>query len=456
MPISLNFTTIDDCTATGGFVAPSAPIGGFATESDIPNKQGANGIEFHHTGGGGAGEIRRNFSPAIDVRDNEIGFWFLNAYQNQGGTRLFDPLSFNANQIAVRLYSGSNAVEYYQDQFVDFNGDWLGGWLFCRASGVGNEDAVISGTWGATQAAAVDGVSLILRQNATNGGNNDAEHCIDWIHYWDKIIVTGYADEPTNTQPWRMADIFAKAQENISTNPDGEWGQVENTENFYKLFAGLEIGDGSTTTEFEADNEYIFFAASSEDLDYDVTIRAGATVTLGVKDVGNDGTYAQNGVQMVVAENAVWPKNTSPLKPRPNLTVQSGTVDAVFNTFATLIRGFNVINLGQNGAGTIEGIGADFFDNTTLELRSTGLDWLNVRCHFPDGSEGDLGTVFSLPAGFDGVRAFQCLDAFEFRVTATIDNFFAGDNTRDLLVLEGTTLTAINSSFNNTKLERTT
>ena len=438
MPITLNFTTIDACLATTNFVAVSAPIGGFTAESDIPNKQGANGLEFHHTGGGGAGEIRRNFSPSIDVRDQEIGFWFLNAFQNEAGTRLFS--AGNANQIAVRLYSGTNAVEYNQDQFIDFQGDWLGGWLFCRASGQDNFDTLISGSWGATQAAAVDGVALIIRQNGSNSGTNDAEHCIDWIHYWDKIIVTG----TNGGNPYTLADIFDEAKTFAPTDSDGEWGQIENTENFYRLFCGLEIGDGSTATEFDASNEYLRFSPSSHNFDYDLTIRNGATVNFGEKSVATQATYAKNGIQCTYDNTPLWPDSPA-VESRGDLVVQSG---GVLNIYQSLIKGWNLINLGSGGSSSIECIGVDFFDNTDTELRSTGVAFSNCRLHFPEGDEAAVGTVFSVPSQFDDVRVFQTTTGLEFQVTMDAIRYRAGDNTTtDLLVADGETVTFQDATF---------
>ena len=92
---------------------------------------------------------------------------------------------------------------------------------------------------------------------AANTNKNALEYQIDYAKYYDKIIVTGFANPPTNDIPWTPADIYAEDLADNGGNPE-IWGVVNNEENFFKFFCGLEIGDGTTVTEFEASNEFLF------------------------------------------------------------------------------------------------------------------------------------------------------------------------------------------------------
>ena len=60
----------------------------------------------------------------------------------------------------------------------------------------------------------------------------------------------------------------------------------------------------------------------------------------------------------------------------------------------------------------------------------------NVKFHFQEGTESDIGKIF------------------EFRVDMTATGYNASDTTYDLVVLEGVTVTLLDSSFNDTKLKR--
>lgn len=442
MPITLNFTTINNCDATTGFIvigSGAGLAGGQGGQNGVPAKEGTGTVEFH-LGANSSGGYRTPTVTSFDVRDFEVGAWFLNPKFNNAGAEM---IASADNGVSLRLYSGANWADYYQPQWRLADGTWQGGWIYLRASGAAGTEDANSGTWTNTQAAAVDSVGIVVNSAASNTGKNDLEYQMDWFKYYDKVEITG-----TNTgSPWTLDDIVTESLNNV-------WGVVNKTDTFYEFFAGIEFGDAvATTTTFKAENEYIFLNQSSADHDYQITVKNGATVTFGAKSAQAQGTYAKNGIQLVVPELAVYQPATSPPKCAPSLIAESG---GILQVYGTLVQGFGTINLGSGGTAAIDIVKSDFYDNDTIEFRSTGLTADNVRIHTDSTDKQDLGTVYNFPSSMKNIRVFNCVDALEFRAGGTVTNYIAGDTTRDALILEGQTLTLKNSTFSETKLERTT
>lgn len=443
MPITLNYTDISTCEATTNW---SVTGGGasLGTSSEVVSRQGTNYVTFKNSTAANSG-VRVAYATTFDLRTNLLTAWLLQINGDRNGNNLFTPGAATAGQIKLRVYSSQSGAErwadYYQGQHIDLTQSWKGGWLLLRCSGdAGSEDAN-SGTWTSADAAAINAVGILLSQNLANTNNNDKPHGVDWVKYQDKIIVEDYNG---GTTPWELADIYTA--DITKATGGGIWGVVENTENFYSFTVGIDFGDG-TVGAFLAENEYIFLSHAAASFDCDVVIKANFVATFGTKNAaGTIGTYAENGVQLVVSAGPIYGTGT----PSPDFTVESG---GVFNNYAGLLRGFNVINLGSGGSGVIDLIGTDFFDNVDTEFRSTGVAALNIRLHFPDGSEAPIGSLDAVPNSFEGIDVFQVTDGLAVNVTATIDRYKAGDATADIVIADAQTVTLVNSTFDETKLK---
>ena len=470
MPITFNRTIIQDCDAQGTTLdwqndtnnaQSAAGIGAGETgQNGVPPKQGTGSVEFHSATAISTVGIRMiNTVTAFDVRDVEVGCWFLNPKVGESGAGNPELLAEADDSIRLRLYSGVNCVDYYQTQWRLGDGKWQGGWLYLRASGeAGSEDAIINGVWTNTQAAAVDRIGVTVKTQATNDNKNALEYQVDCAQTYDKIIVTGFANPPTNTIPWTLADIYAEDLADSGGNPD-EWGVVNNLENFYKFFCGLEFGDGTTVTEFEAANEFIYLQHSSAAHKYDVTIKNNATVTLGVKNtkVSPANTYAQDGVQVVATENGQF-QLTTPSKCSPLFTVESG---GVLRIYASLLQRFGTINLGSNGTGEIEKLFSDFYDNGVIEFRTTDMTVDECRYHTDSSDKDDVGIFYSVPDSLSRLRVFNCVDGLVFRINFNGTDFVQtydakGGTTYDVGILEGSTIDLVDSIFDPTKIVRVT
>ncbi len=456
MAITLDSTDLSTCEAqTGWSVFGGAQFGSPAIDTDLPARKLDNTLKFKlvSTTTGGLKYTLQTGQGTVDIRNKEVSLWFLQINNDESGGTLFTPGAATASDIRFRAYSSQSGTEhyadYYQDQHIDFTDSWKGGWLQLRLSGdAGTEDAdgPTAGDWVSADAAAVDAFGLYVTHGTQSG--NDPAHRVDWLKVNNKIIVSGYNG---GTTPWTPSDIY---DEDVATvvgtggAGDGDvWGVVEQTENFFSFNCPIDFGDGTTAGAFTAENEYLFMNQSSADADHDIVVKNNFTCTLGKKnDTGTVGTYAENGCQLVVQSNPKWGGGT----PTPDITVESG---GILQNYAGLIRGFNVINLGSGGSSAIDLIGTDFFDNVDTEFRSTGLKALDIRLHFPNGSEAAPGTVDNIPNTFEGIKVFQVTDGLQFNVTMDVERYEAGDTTNDLVVAASQIVTLINSIFDETKLK---
>ena len=461
MAITLDQTILNTADATTGWTTFGAAAALAAGSVTPAQKQGTDTVEFHYTGTGGTGGIRHANVTAFSVRTEEVGVWFLNPKKSQSGEEA-ELIRGISGAVRLRLFAQSgNTADYYQDQHRLANGNFQGGWLYLRASGAAGSEDANSGTWTNTDADNVVAVGVYVDGQQGNDDKNALEYQVDYVKRYSKITVDGYADEPTNTVPWTLADIYAQDLADSGGNPE-EWGVVNNLENFYKFYCGLQFGNdaGTVTTEFEASNEFIFLDHSSSELTYDIVIKNNATVTLGVKNTsGVVEDYAQDGVQLVASENGLF-QLTTPAKCSPAFTVESG---GVLRIYAGLLQGFGTVNFGSGGSGEIEKLFSDFYDNDIIEFRTTNMTIDACRYHTDSADKGDLGIFYSQPGvgGLNRLTVFNCLDGLVFRVDYTGTRFVQtyrslGGTTYDVGVLEALTVDLVDSAFDPTKIVRVT
>ena len=457
MAINFNVTTLADGDTDANFtqITP-APTGGGtfakANNTDYSQRFGGSCEEFTYSAAVTNGGLKLTTNvTAFSILDNEVGIWFLNGKFDGDGAEI---LGTTDQSLRVRVYATSgNWADYYQVQHKNkIDGTYNGGWLYLRASGdAGTEDAN-SGTWTSTDAQNIVNIGVVVNTQVAISGNSDPAFAVDWFKYYDRIEIEGYNG---GTTPWTNADIVAAANVTPSaTGPVGIWGVIENFENFFKFFCGLNFGQAVPTAGgFSAENEFMFLAHSSSDFKLDVVVQDDFLVNLGEKNDTGTFTYAQDGVQLVATENGFFAE-VSPVKCAPALTVESG---ALFDAYATLVQGFGTVNLGSGNTAQvddIELIGADFYDNDEIEFRSTRIEVDNIRIHQDSADKSDLGAIYAVPTQFDRVQTFNGTTGLTFRVTMTADRFFAGDLTNDFAVLDGQAVTMLSSEFDGSTISR--
>ncbi len=443
MGITLNRTELSTCEATTGWADDgSGNVSALATTTTA-SRQGTNRLEWG-VATASVGVLKFTFQggTTIDVTQNEIGCWFLLPKGNAAGET---PVLANSggDALRIRLYEGTNTADWY----IGDDSTLPGGWQYIRVSG-NNPDNVPGTTPDYTS---IDGFGIYTNNtNENNNAKGDAYYGVDYLVAYDKIEVTGYNTAIAADEPWSMDSIYDLCvttkddANNLKTPDDCIWGQFQQEDIFYRIFGSMYFGDG-TAGEFKTTNRYLYFKPVSDDVTYDVNVSASFPVTFGDKDEGDDETYALNGCQIIneVVGSARGSINIDPT--------------AEFNLYACRIEGWDTINLGTNqGTGPIELIKSDFFNNNSIELRSTGLSAQDVRMHFSDGAQAEIGTVYDTPNSMNKIQIFLVTDGLTFKIATTVDEYFAGDTTYDLVVLDGITVDLLNSTFSENKIKRVT
>jgi hypothetical protein len=438
MSITLNYTTIDSADSKGTWSTVGDGEG--LADSDYPPKEGSQCVQFEVKAGKNHAGIKSQTVSGFDIRTYEAGLWFLNPQVNNAG----DTLISNTNSgVILRLYSGSNWADYYQVQHRDENGNWNGGWMYLRASGApGSEDAN-SGTWGTSQVSSVDSVAVLVASNGDNTGKNDAAYGVDWAKYYNKIIVTGYK---TGSTPWTLDDIIDTDADKDSGG--GVWGISEQYDTFFKIYAGIEFGDGSNNGKLVSKNQTLYLYQSSSAQDYDILVKNHFILEFGTKDTGSDSVYAKEGVRIEVTDTPAF-QLSSPVKPSPDFKVESG---GIFNAYATIISGFNDVDFGSGGSSSMEFIKCDFYKNNLLKFNSTNLGLYKSKIHSVLNNENDAGNVSVNISAVEDIDVFLVDNGLKFSTDYTVYRYKASDTTKDLIVSDTHTVNLIDCEINPSKL----
>ena len=440
--------TVHDCTAptvTGQGTWADDGGGGvtYAPEANNEgNRQGSNCVRYG-VANASLGILKMTLaSGSIDMTANEIGVWFLlvkSNRQNEAPVLKGTAQGASGDSLRLRVYTGTAYADFYQGD----NDTLPGGWIYLRASG-DNHDGTMSGT---VNFAAIDAIGVYTDNNVENDySKGDAYYKVDMLVAYNKIEITGFNTAVGPSEDWNPDTIYdlcvtTKDDVNNLKSPDDYyWGQIIKNDIFYKYLTGVRWGDGTVSTGYQSRNRYLLFDPFHSDVNSNLEFTDNIDVEFGRKNQQTQDTYAQDGTQVVAR---------SGLTTRPSITIRDG---ATIGGYASFFRGWNVINMGDGYIGTasplrIEFIKCDFFDNTTLEFRSEALAMTNCRIHFPEGSEAPCGVVYQEPALLDQIEVFQVTDGLAFRVSATIQNSFVGDATIDFKILDGQTLTCINTSY---------
>lgn len=421
MAITLSGAVFDAAESTTGWTLVGSADGLATGQSGsgqfsnaIPAKQGSGSVEFHLTGSGQSGGLQSPAVTGFAGTAREVGCWFLNPGEEDGGAKLLRDANSNALQLGI-VHSGGTT--YVDQAFIRAanNNIWPAGWMKLRATG------------NFTGITAV--VPYVNNCNAPNNAKQDLEYQVDYAHSYDYIQISGTES---------LSDVY-------QTSLTNDWGVVEKFDNFYVFNCGIEFLSGCN---FSAENEFIFLNHFGNVFKQNVIIRSGATVRFGSKSTPSTISYANNGCQLLSPETALDGSS----KPGPTLLVEDG---ATFSAYDTLFQGFGLIQLGETAnTADVELIKCDFYDNDDVEFRSTLLEADDLRIHQDSTDKGNLGQVFQTPAKFERIKVFNSINALQFDVNTTVNGYDASNNTYDAVVKEGVTLQLTNSSYDTAKLLR--
>ncbi len=215
---------------------------------------------------------------------------------------------------------------------------------------------------------AIQNVELRVNYNSANS-SNDPDIGIDfWYHHAQVTITAGTSAAPAD---------FASMQDwsDVGSNPatDPDQGVIFSEDVFRRLWTAIDFGNGSTSTYFAVENEFIYNDQFSVKGSQDWRVEASATLRVGKLDTAGDVDYAINGCTLVVPYN---PRDTQVKSPECDFTVDSGTTDGNLLAYAT--KFFRWTNITINGDCDIRECDFDYckqvkLNNTSAELRDTKI-----------------------------------------------------------------------------------
>jgi hypothetical protein len=445
MPFSYNYTTISSCDATTGWTNDGFDTweaGGDFTDN---RREGTNLIEFaESTIGWQSAAYDLGGTSTFDLTENDVHFWFY--YTAKG-----EQVLASSGSVVLRVYSaatrGTNYAEWDLSGHVNeaLYPPLLASWNKFLISG---DNPTRVGAGGAPTYTAIRWIEMRYDFAASNENQGDPDLGIDWFKYGNTITVqggtSGTPENFVNLQTW---DDRAAATADIADDP--HYGLVESADVFVELWAGMQIGSGASSTYFAAENYFIYNRAFSQTVAHDWRVQNNATLRLGKKDIGTQATYAINGCQLV-CPNVTIDQEPASSSHNSNFIVESG---GTFLGYATKLYRWKDIWFGDasGSADDVDLIDCDFDDNNNIEFRSSTLKVKNSKFHDPAGS-GYVGSIYIAPQSLEGIQVFNCERAFHFKASVTVSNYIATDNTYDLVIDDGLTVTLINSTFDPDKI----
>ena len=416
MAVTLNETEFSRAESTTGWT-PFENAAGTSTgqggSNGIPAKEGSGSVEFHLTGAGQSGGLQSPAIPAFNMVDREVGLWFLNPGEEDGGAQL---LRNATDSLFLRVWHSGGQTDFDQSYLRLPDGNWNNGWLYLRATG---------NLIGVTNIA-----PRVFNCNAPNNAKQDLEYQIDYAKSYDKIIVTGVET---------LDSIYQASLTN-------DWGLVEKNDNRFSFNCGIEFASGCT---FVAENQDIFLNHYSDQFKQNIIVKAGANVRFGRRSQPSVFAYAQDGCQIKSPETPLIGSG----KAAPDFLVEDG---ANFSCYDTLIQGFGNVLFGQNNTSpaVIDIIKVNLYDNNNVEFRSTALDADDLRINQDSADIGNIGAVFFAPNSFRNIQAFNCVNALQFEVSCLVEGYTAQNTVNDAVIRDGADVEFRNSDLDFSKLLR--
>ena len=366
-------------------------------------RAGTDVVDFAR--GAGEGGIYHNDLGAgtpWDMEANDYTYPFL--YTAKTGERIINGVS--GVRIRVRSTASGTSTDHATWDLCgavdagDFFPALVKAWNYFILSGT--EFTVSNGT--VPNFNSIRYIEVRYNWSASNTGNQQPAFAMDWWKLGRDIRVTGGTAGAPADMPSLLAWNDGDPADRVN---DPDWGLVFAANVFYELWAGVEVGDGTASTVFVAENLFLFNNQFSRQVEHGWYVRNNATLTLGKLDQKVQNDYAINGCQLV------WPDEIR----RANLEIDNG---ATFNCYATKIFRAQTVSLGESAAGTdptIDIQGCDFDTVQNIEFRSTNLDILNTQFHDPSptlinasgawtddaGVYGDITTAWNASGGSTAV-----------------------------------------------------
>ncbi len=451
-----------DCEATTGWSTTGSPQT-LNLSLNTDSVQGTNSIGLRC--GGTTPGIRACFHDISVAGDRfkvagtgaiTLNFWFR--YSKGKGAAY---LTSTGTAVVVRLYFGGTTD--WADYRLTSNGDdeLQFGYQVLQLSGRNLNGGSTSGTWSNTASnweRDIHRVELRLDFATTNDSTtNDPPLLMDCWFGGTKVIVS---EGTTGGTPTTLQDLV-DYQTLGGTRTGFPLGLINLDEVFCTLRCGLDIGNGSNGLNNEGylqiTETFLLFNQWSAQVKHNITVKNFSQLDFGegesVTGAAGTTTVAVRGCQVVMPSDREDEISTT-LPAASDITVENGGIFKAFNTKFFRWRDI-FLGAASDTSSEVELNEVKFDSCETIYFRANTLDMAAlIEIYNNSANDRDhCAEMIVSPDSNEDLLVHDCIQGIHFRETLTMPNYRAqnvdkaGGTNYDLAVLEGKTVTLVDSVF---------
>ena len=446
-----------DCEATTGWNTAGSPQSiNLALNTDSVQGTNAVAIRCGNTTAGvrtcyhdiGAGS-------RFVITQGTLNFWFR--YSKGKGAAY---LTATGTAVVVRLYFGGTTD--WADYQLTKTGDTelRFGYQVLQISGRNLNGGGVSGTWANTPSnwdREIHRVQLRLDFASTNdSGTADPALLMDCWYFGSKIVVS---EGTVGGSPTDLQALFDYAKFG-GTRSNFPLGLVDLDEVFATLRCGLDIGNGSDGLNNEGylslTSAFLLFNQWSAQVKHNIVVENFSQLDFGegeqVVGIQGTNTVAVRGCQVVMPTDREDHISTT-LPAASDIEVKNGGTLRAFNS--KFFRWRDIFFGAASDTGSTVELNAAIFDSCeTIYFRSNTLDITQVEIYNNAANDRDhCAEMIVSPDSCADLLVHDCIQGIHFRATLTCPTYRAQDVNKsggtnyDLAVLEGETVTLVDSVF---------
>ena len=447
-----------DCEATTGWNTSGSPQSiNLALNTDAVQGTNAVAIRCGNTTAGvrtcyhdiGAGN-------RFIITQGTLNFWFR--YSKGKGAAY---LTATGTAVVVRLYFGGT-TDWADYQLTSTGDEELRfGYQVLQISGRNLNGGGVSGTWANTPSnwdREIHRVQLRLDFASTNDSSTaDPALLMDAWFFGTKIVVS---EGTTGGTPATLTDLFDYAKFG-GTRAGFPLGLVDLDQVFATIRCGLDIGNGSDGLNNEgylqATSAFLLFNQWSAQVKHNIVVKNFSQLDFGegevVVGIGGNNTVAVRGCQVVMPTDREDHISTT-LPAASDISVENGGTFKAFNS--KFFRWRDIFLGAASDTSSVVELNAAIFDTCeTIYFRANTLDMAGlIEIYNNAANDRDhCGEMIVSPDSNEDLLVHDCIQGIHFRATVTMPNYRAQDVNKaggtnyDLAILEGDTVTLVDSVF---------
>jgi len=420
-----------DCDATGGW-GTSGNASSVATNSGS-KVEGSNSLDLTASDVGDSSWYHDVSSGnRFKITEKDLHFWFKYV-KGKGANYLVQ----DGTAVVIRLFFGGTS------KYADYR---------CTATG----DLELKFGW---QLLSASGKSL--RGGSTGGGhNNGSDYDLDIYRVELKLNFANKNDTPLGMDCW-FAGTIIKVTSGTSSSPVSfsdiaeysnkdrtafPLGLVNKQMILYNIKCGIQVGDGSSGSGHSGYikdySKFLLFNQLSEEVKHPIIVKNYSTLDLGLQVSGSESSYYVDGCQIVLPEDRY-----------SDFSVENGGTLKLYDTKIYRWR-YLYFGASSDSGSTIELHNVDIDSCETLFLRASTQNISYLSVHNNVNSINDYAVNITKPiTSMDYLYCYRCSVGAKIDGDFTLKTFNLTDNTVDLKVLSGKTVSLIDSVFSESKLE---